>query len=113
MAPKAKKEAAKSNVKVDKIFDDDKGSGLVADKTTKKPVEDEFDDSFLPKKNSFRVEETARYFDVSERTVRLWIQHGHLASEKVVGTIMITRKSILRCRFGQGLRGGLKNPRRI
>ena len=66
------------------------------------------DDSFLPKKNSFRIDETARYFEVDNSTVRNWIDHGHLQAEKVVGTIMITRKSILKCRFANTVIGRME-----
>jgi len=52
----------------------------------------------LPKKDLFRVDEVAAYFGVSERCIRLWIEHGHLDIEKIVGSIRITRSSILRCR---------------
>jgi len=70
---------------------------------------DEFDDSYLPKKNSFRVDEAARYFDVSERAIRLWIDHGHLTAEKVgIGSIRITRNSILTCRFGRSAAGRMR-----
>ena len=56
-------------------------------------------DHGLPKKELFRVDEVASYFGISERCVRLWIDHGHLQCEKIVGSIRITRGSILRCRF--------------
>lgn len=52
----------------------------------------------LPQKDLFRIDEVARYFDNSERTIRLWIDHGHLEAEKVVGSIRVTRTSILSCR---------------
>ena len=56
-------------------------------------------DPNLPNKSLFRVDEAAEYFSVSDRTIRLWIEHGHLKSEKVVGSIRVSRESILRCRF--------------
>ncbi len=49
----------------------------------------------LPQKEHFRVDEVANYFDVAKSTIYLWIDHGHLKAEKFVGTIRITRKSIL------------------
>lgn len=52
----------------------------------------------LPDKALFRIDEVANYFGVHERTIRLWIDHGHLIAEKIVGTIRISRPSILRCR---------------
>jgi excisionase family DNA binding protein len=42
-----------------------------------------------------RVEEVADYFSVTDRTIRLWIEHGHLESVKKVGTVRITRESVL------------------
>ena len=55
----------------------------------------------LANKDLFRVDEVAAYFSVEDRTIRLWIQHGHLESEKLAsGTIRITKKSILKCRMG-------------
>jgi excisionase family DNA binding protein len=54
----------------------------------------------LPDKPTFRVSEVANYFDVSERTVYLWIEHGHLAIEYTpAGQKRITRESINSCRF--------------
>lgn len=57
----------------------------------------EEDESMLPKKDLFRVDEVARYFSIVDRTVRLWIEHGHLVAKKKGGTIFVTRKSILDC----------------
>jgi excisionase family DNA binding protein len=48
----------------------------------------------LPTKNLLRVSECAAYFGVHERTIRLWIEHGHLIAEKPVGTVFISRESI-------------------
>lgn len=52
---------------------------------------------FLPPKDLFRVDEVARHLDISERCVRLWLDHGHLEGVKIVGSIRITRESIIRC----------------
>ena len=57
------------------------------------------DDDRLPDKSLFRVDEVMQYFGISESTVRLWIQHGHLEAEKIVGSVRIKRESILSCRF--------------
>ena len=51
----------------------------------------------LPNKNFFRVDEVAKYFDVTERTIRLWIEHGHLQAKKIAGTVRIPKESILEC----------------
>lgn len=53
--------------------------------------------STLSKKDLFRIDEVATYFDVTERTVRLWIDHGHLKAVKKAGVIRILRESILKC----------------
>ena len=57
------------------------------------------DDPLLVGKSLFRVDEAATYFDVSVRTIYLWVDHGILAAEKYRGTIRISRASILGCRF--------------
>ena len=57
------------------------------------------DDELLPKKSLFTIYEVSQYFGVSERTIRLWVEHGHLYTEKIVGTVRIPRESILKCRF--------------
>ena len=54
----------------------------------------------LPQKELLRVDECSAYFSVSERTIRLWAEHGHLEAVKIVGSIRITRESALNCRFG-------------
>ena len=54
----------------------------------------------LPMKELLRVDEVANFFSVSERTIRLWAEHGHLEAVKIVGSIRITRESALKCRFG-------------
>lgn len=57
------------------------------------------DDPLLPKKSLFRIDEVATYFSVTDRTIRLWIEHGQLQSEMIVGSVRIPRASVLRCRF--------------
>jgi len=64
-------------------------------------MSDEKDDPSLPKKSLFSIYEVAEYFGVTDRTVRLWIEHGHLSSEKIVGSVRVSRESIIRCRFNQ------------
>jgi len=54
---------------------------------------------YLPKKDLFRLDEVAAYFDVTEKTVRLWIDHGHLQAEQIVGGVRINRNSILSLRI--------------
>ena len=53
----------------------------------------------LPNKPMLRVDEVALYFDVTERTIRLWIENGHLIAKKIVGTIRIPRESVESCKF--------------
>ena len=54
----------------------------------------------LPDKATFRVSEVAEYYGVSERSVYLWIEHGHL---KIImtpgGQKRITKTAIDECRF--------------
>lgn len=59
------------------------------------------DDPLLPKKSLFNIVEVAQYFDVTDRTIRLWIEHGHLEKEVIVGVMRIPRESILKCRFNK------------
>lgn len=62
------------------------------------------EDPLLPQKSLFRIEEVAAYFQVTERCIWLWIEHGHLQAEKIVGSTRIPRNSILECRFRKDLR---------
>lgn len=54
----------------------------------------------LPNRPTLRVSEVADYYGVTERTVYLWIAHGHL---KIVmtpgGQKRVTRESLDTCRF--------------
>lgn len=59
-------------------------------------------DSFLPKKDLFRIDEVADYFSVDQHTIRTWIQHSIIESEKIAsGSVRISRGAILRCRFNK------------
>jgi len=54
----------------------------------------------LPEKPTYRVSEVAWYFDVTERTVYLWIENGHLKTVKTpMGQWRITKESLDACRF--------------
>lgn len=53
----------------------------------------------LPKRDLFRISEVAEYFSVSERTIRLWIEHKHFEIERLRGTIWVPRTSILKFRI--------------
>jgi excisionase family DNA binding protein len=54
----------------------------------------------LPERVLLRVSEVAQYFDVTERTVYLWIAHGHLKTEEYPGSqIRISKESVDMCRF--------------
>ena len=54
----------------------------------------------LPDKPLLRVGEVAIYFNVTERTVYLWIEHGLIKTESTPGgQIRVTKKSIDQCRF--------------
>jgi excisionase family DNA binding protein len=61
---------------------------------TPEPVPD------LADKPTYRVSEVAAYYDVTERTVYLWIAHGHLQTEATPGgQTRVTRDSLDSCRF--------------
>lgn len=54
----------------------------------------------LPKPVLLRIDEVAHYFDVTERTVYLWIEHGHLETAKTPGgQIRVTKESMEKCRL--------------
>lgn len=54
----------------------------------------------LPNKPTFRVSEVAWYYSVTERTVYLWIEHGHLKTIKTPrGQYRVTKESLDNCRF--------------
>jgi excisionase family DNA binding protein len=99
----------KKNINVNfdgEIVNNDQFAEDLADKIDKNVKNDDNIDEIdkksdhgLPKKELFRVEEVAEYFGVTERTIRLWIEHGHLDKEKIVGIVRVPRRSILRCRF--------------
>ena len=50
---------------------------------------------FLPKKDLFRVDEVKLFFDVSDSTIRNWLDHGILTKAKIGGVVRITLQSIL------------------
>ena len=53
----------------------------------------------LPQKPLLRVDEVATYFDVTERTIYLWIDHGLLEAERYKRAIRVTRNSIEKFRL--------------
>lgn len=57
----------------------------------------------LPQKPLLRVDEVATYFDVTEKTIYLWIDHGLLEAEKYKRVIRITRASIEKFRLASKL----------
>jgi excisionase family DNA binding protein len=57
----------------------------------------------LPQKPLLRVDEVATYFDVTEKTIYLWIDHGLLEAEKYKRVIRITRESIVKFRLASKL----------
>lgn len=59
------------------------------------------EDDLLPKKSLFRVDEAADYFQITNRCIYRWIEHGILQAEKIQGCVRIPRKSILACRFNR------------
>ena len=67
-------------------------------KRSRKKKQDTFEIS-LPKRDLFRVDEVAQYFGVTDRTIRLWTEHGLLKSEKINGIRRWPREAIINCRF--------------
>ena len=72
---------------------------IIAETQEKQSIED----IGLPDKDLFRIDEVARYFSVSERTIWLWIQHGKLQTKKMVGSTRVLKDSILKWRFNARL----------
>ncbi len=70
-----------------------------APKTVRIQPQPEPSAEFLPKKDLFRIDEAAAYFGVTDKTIRLWIDHGRLQAEQVVGCVRIPRDSILSLRI--------------
>jgi excisionase family DNA binding protein len=74
--------------------------GNAEDRVTQKHGEGRDAMTGLPGKATYRVSEVAGYFDVTERTVYLWIEHGHLEVEFTpMGQKRITKESLDNCRF--------------
>lgn len=65
------------------------------------PAKEPETDNGLPNKALFRVDEVAAHFGVSERCIRLWIEHKLLSIEQYRerGAIRVTRESILSFRL--------------
>ncbi len=54
----------------------------------------------LPDKPTLRIGEVADYYGVTDRTVYLWIEHGHLKTILTpMGKYRVTRESLDECRF--------------
>ncbi|MCK9350842.1 MAG: helix-turn-helix domain-containing protein [Clostridiales bacterium] len=53
-------------------------------------------EQWLPKKELLRLDEVAIAFDVSESTIRRWIDHHHFTTVRPTGAIVrITRASVV------------------
>lgn len=50
-------------------------------------------------KDLFNIDEAADYMSVSAETIRLWIDHGHLAVQLIAGIRKIPLESMIRCRI--------------
>ena len=60
----------------------------------------------LPNKELLRVDEVAAYLSVTERTIRLWAEHGKIKAVRTpTGMLRITRDSAVNCVLGYD-RGG-------
>jgi len=54
----------------------------------------------LPSRDLLRIGEVAYYFQVTEMTIRNWIDNGHLTKEKsATGLVWITRASVINFRL--------------
>jgi excisionase family DNA binding protein len=54
----------------------------------------------LPDKPTYRISEVAVYYGVTERTVYLWLEHGHLQTVLTPsGQQRVTKESFDSCRF--------------
>lgn len=67
------------------------------------------DDPLLVKKSLFRIDEAADYFQVTERTIKLWLDHGHLEFQMDGDIIKILFESMVRCSFRMRIFGALPN----
>lgn len=47
------------------------------------------------------IKETAKYFNVTEMTIRRWIDSGKLKAVKIVGTVRIEESEIERLKKGE------------
>jgi len=47
------------------------------------------------------IKETAKYFNVSEMTIRRWIESGRLKAVKIVGSVRISEEEIERLKKGE------------
>jgi len=47
------------------------------------------------------IKETAKYFNVTEMTIRRWIESGKLKSIKIVGVVRIEEAEIERLKKGE------------
>ncbi len=47
------------------------------------------------------IKETAKYFNVTEMTIRRWIDSGKLKAIKIVGTVRIEESEIERLKKGE------------
>ena len=47
------------------------------------------------------IKETAKIFNVSEMTVRRWIENGKLKSVKIVGSVRINEEEIEKLKKGE------------
>ena len=58
----------------------------------------------LPNRALLRVDEVAEYFNVSNKTIYLWIDHGLLIAEKYKGIIRIPKEAITSFRLANRMR---------
>ncbi len=56
----------------------------------------------LPNRELLKTSEVSDFFNVTDRTIRLWIAHGHLhAVPTPGGGVRIVRESVLSCFYAK------------
>ena len=63
----------------------------------------------LPDRDVYRFFEVAQYLKIDERTIRTYIDHGHLKKVKLRGVVWIPRYSLIEFMQGIGVRLGVSS----
>jgi len=62
-----------------------------------KPKPDTKAEIKIPEKELWRIDEVAKFFTVTEQTIRMWINDGIIKRFKVSRIVRIPRSEIIRC----------------